>query len=219
MRHVNERKRRGFTLIELMIGTTIAAIVGIVLVSSSRSLGSAFQTTSSVVTLEGKVRQALDRVTKMLETASGGSTTPAAPTPPNIPFDSLDFQQVVGFTAGAPVLGDVQRLRFEYTAADPNDGVDNDGDGLVDEGRLVWIERPGLAGERRRVIVDGVAEALAGEVPGNFIDDNGNSLIDERGFNVQRDAGRITVQLTVELEVAPRQVLQRTVRRTVLIED
>ena len=62
------------------------------------------------------------------------------------------------------------------------DDVDNDGDGLVDERRVVWIRKPGQPDERRTVLCRDVPKWFEGEIPGNSLDDNGNGLVDGMGL-------------------------------------
>jgi hypothetical protein len=137
------------------------------------------------------------------------------------PFSTatVDFQRPADFAGGAVVWDVTERLALEPSPEDPVDGNDNDGDGLVDEGRLVWTERVGMAGQRRHVLAGGVSAAIEGETLGNGLDDNGNGLVDERGLAITYAGNRLEVQITVARETAPGVVLERTVRRTVVLSN
>lgn len=210
--------KAGFTLFEVLLGLSIASIVVGLALASGGSLLPAFDTTSSLITVEGRARQVGDRVADLLDTAGADTLDPPLVAPP-LSTASVDFQRPTGYAAGNLVWGNPERIRREPAPEDPDDGVDNDGDGLVDEGILVWIEEPGTADERRHVLGSGVAESLEGEIPGNGLDDNGNGLIDEGGFALTIEEGLLTFWITVERRVAGSLVLRRTVRRAIALDN
>jgi len=92
--------------------------------------------------------------------------------------------------------------------------LDNNGNGLVDEGRLVLRRNPGAASEQVTVLLTGVAEFLEGEIGGNLIDDNGNGLVDEPGFCLVV-GGQITAHLTLLRPGPDGRVLARTMETSV----
>jgi hypothetical protein len=119
-----------------------------------------------------------------------------------LPSTSLSFRAAEGWAGGALQLGPQRRLRFERDAAEFADGLDNDGDGLVDEGALIFTTD--VAAGAEVALVSGVAEMAEGELA-NGADDDGDGLVDEPGFFVQWDAasGTLTLELTLE-RLAPR---------------
>jgi type II secretory pathway pseudopilin PulG len=139
-------------------------------------------------------RRAADRVADELVNA-GAATLFPDPEPDGT--DDLVFAAVIGITAGAPNWGTPTRIAFEYDPGEVDDGLDNDGDGLVDEGRIVMTRNDGMAGAQRVVLCRDVRELLEGELP-NLADDNGNGLADESGFWVQRAGELVIVRVTVE---------------------
>jgi hypothetical protein len=93
--------------------------------------------------------------------------------------------------------GDPRTVRFEYENGELDDGVDNNNNGLADEGVVVWIENAGQPDERRSVWASGVREYLAGETF-NGEDDNENGLSDEAGLSFAIDDDVLTIRLTLE---------------------
>ena len=188
---------RGTTLLEIVLGLTLfSAFAGsafLAIDAASRS----YRTETSVSHLEFLARKALDDVSERLRAADFASITPLPVIPP-ASASSLDFQGSRGFVNGAVDWGPTERLAFESDPSDAEDGLDNDADGLVDEGRLVWIENPGLGGGRRTVLCSHVSASLEGELAGNGADDNDNGLIDERGFCVEFVGDRAIARITLE---------------------
>ena len=101
---------------------------------------------------------------------------------------------------------------------DPEDGTDNDGDGIVDEGIVVLRLSAGEPNEYRVVLARGVARYLEGETP-NGVDDNGNGQVDEKGLFMQVRNGAIYVNLTVQRMGRDRQPIFRTVRTAVAMRN
>ncbi len=177
----------------------------------------AYRTESVSAHLDGLARKALDEICEHLRAADWNAVTPQGLESTPV----VDFQRSLGFANDAPVWGPTERLVFEYDPGDPDDGADNDGDGLVDEGRVVWIENPGVAGERRAVLCSSVLEWLAGETPGNLADENGNGLTDERGFCVEfvGTSGLALVHLSLERLDREGHRIAHTVSRAVTLRN
>ena len=114
-----------------------------------------------------------------------------------VSVSSLQFQRGVGVLNGAIDWGDLEQVAFEYGPDEPNDGIDNDGDGFVDEGRIVHRLRVGTADEQAIILCSDVLEILDGEIAGNLVDDNGNGLVDETGLAFDFESGRLNVRVTV----------------------
>lgn len=189
-------RRAGFSLIELMIGLTIAAILATSATMAAAQSFLAFKTAKLNSSLEANVRRSLDRAVRELIGTSFEVITP--PTLAN-QFGASDvvFQEVSAIVGSDVVWGNPKRLAFEYEDGELDDGVDNNGNGLVDEGVLVLRMNDGMANERRIVICHNVRELLEGEEDDGD-DDNGNGVIDEAGFNVHRVGDVLTIRLTLE---------------------
>ena len=210
------RARRGFTLIEMVFALSIAALVMASAMAVANSSMGAFGTASSRAEMQEAARAALDRVAAELRL-----TNPNGLFPTLTPLGSRTVQfptQIDPLTGN--FTGPVVQIGFEYDPGEADDGLDNDGDGLVDEGRLVLTRNPGAAGQRRVTLCGDVAEWLEGEVTAvNNLDDNGNGIEDERGFWMVRAGDLVTVMLTVETVGAQGRRMRTTLDTAVLMKN
>lgn len=204
----------GMTLVEMVMATTLfVAFASSVFLAVDLSSAS-YRTETVTARLDSLAREAMDELSERLRGSDFDSITPEPQLAP-VSASSIDFQRSRGFAGGGPNWGPTERVAFEYEPADPDDGLDNDGDGLIDEGRLVWFENPGLAGERRTVLCSHVSEALEGELPGNGLDDNGNGLIDERGFCIEFVDDHLVARITLEERDGERRLIRHSSARVV----
>ena len=186
--------RSGFTLIELVLSVGVLGMLMWVASRVTASARSAFGRSSLEQTAEADARRAVDRI--VVELGSAGETW-FDPDPGAVGGTSvLEFRQATGVAAGAVVWGNRMRFRLELEPGETDDGTDEDGDGLVDERRIVWTRDLGLPSEQQVVLCGGVAELLEGELA-NGVDDNGNGIVNEAGFNIRRAGDVLTVRLSV----------------------
>lgn len=213
--------RSGFTLLEALVSTCILTILlGGIVMASQRGLA-LFQTSSVNAEINARAGRAIDRVMRELLSSGIGTLQPDLTTPPGNPTvwsETLDYQAADDWVGGVVVWGTPRQLSLEYAEGELDNGIDDNGDGLVDEGALVLIEDPGGPGEKRVVLVNGVSELLEGEVQ-NASDDNGNGLEDERGFCVDLAGGFLTVRLSIERLGADGAVLVRTQQDSILLKN
>ncbi|HVS17163.1 MAG TPA: prepilin-type N-terminal cleavage/methylation domain-containing protein [Planctomycetota bacterium] len=210
------RSRSGFTLYEVVITVGLLAVVVAATGMVSQSTNDLANFSGEKSRTETRARRALDRVVEELAMAGRGMLTPD-PAAPGW-SDDVDFQCVTGTALGAPIWGTLTTLRWERDPNELDDGQDNDGDGLVDEGRLVLVRNVGGANEQTIVLCTGVAEFAEGET-GAVGDENGNGLEDERGFSLQRDGELLTVRLTLQEQVEPGQVITTSVRTSIRLRN
>jgi prepilin-type N-terminal cleavage/methylation domain-containing protein len=207
--------RGGFTLVELAVALVLLSVVGGMFFLTTDSTASATRTGVAVAELDGQALRALDRVCESLKSSSSDQATPQAATP--FSGTEVEFKRGLGADEdGKIVWGPLERFELEYDEAD--NGVDDDGDGQVDEGRLVWVENEGAANERRAVLCEGVREYLGGETFDGD-DENDNGLIDERGFALDFDGNRVTVRLTLVSRDAKGNAISSTVQRSVVFRN
>ena len=209
--------RSGFTLFELMVAMALASVFGMTILMTADTTASAFRTGATVGQLEQMTRDVLQRISERLESADFPSTVPKLEAP--FHSDRIDYQRVIGYTAGVRDFGPPERIVLEYSPSDPNDGVDNDGNGLVDECRILWVENPGLANERHIVLSRWVSEFMENEIDGNLADDNGNGLEDERGLSFDFSGGRLTIRLTLQQRDSDGTLITRSLSRTLTLRN
>jgi prepilin-type N-terminal cleavage/methylation domain-containing protein len=188
------RPRAGFTLVEILIAVAVLSLALLAIGMISTTGMGVFKTTALNTGLDSDALRAVDRISSELARADSNSLVP--PTP-NDGTSELLFQEVVGVEDGEPTWGLVQEVLFEYEAGELDDGVDNNHNGLVDEGVVVLRRDVGGPDERRVVLCQGVRELFEGE-QSNGLDDNGNGLVDEQGFCLQWVDGVLRVQISVE---------------------
>lgn len=195
---MRKRRRSGFTLVELVIGVTILAVLSGAVMLFTTSTSNAYRTVSMSIHNDAMARRGMRKVKELLRGTGADQILPMMGA--GLWTDTVEFQQVIGQTGGVPEWAPLQRLELQEEPSDPDDGLDNDDDGLIDERVLVWIRDSGLPTERPVVLLRNVSELLGGERP-NGADDNGNGLIDEPGACFDFDEGFVTFRLTTQQAV------------------
>lgn len=203
----------GFTLVELCISFTVLALILGAIGAVTLAGRDVYQQGMSRATLEAHARRALQRITAELTAGVRSTLTPN----PNTALGSatVQFQTGTGYAAGVQLLSGLTSVQLQSDPNDPDDGIDNDSDGLVDEGQVVLIRNLGEANQVQTVLCGGVSKYLAGETA-NLLDDNGNGLVDERGLSIFSDAnGTLTLRLTLETRDPKNQLAVLTVESSV----
>ncbi len=195
--HENKKSSRaGFTVLELAISLGLFAVVLGLGATVGGSAQDAYSQTSSAAQLESQVKATLDRVVSELEHGSLATMIPPLD-PGAADADVLAIQPVTDIVAGAAVLGSFMTIGFRDDPNDVIDGLDNDGDGLIDEGHLAFIRDIGTANATNVILCKNVARFLEGETAGAG-DENGNGVTDETGLLFQRDGDLLTISLTLQ---------------------
>lgn len=211
------RARAGFTLVETMIATTVLAIVlgavGLTVLHGKEN----FRQGVSVAVLEARAQRILDRIVEELRYA-GRNSLPIVPDLPS-GSSSIEFRVCEGYDSAATIWSNRMSLARVPDPRDPEDGIDNDNDGVVDEGQIILTRNLGEFDELDVVIGSGVRRLLEGEVA-NVADDNGNGLTDEPGLSfLFEGTSSLTIRLSLEA-VDPRgQPLVRTVQTSVNLRN
>ncbi len=205
------RSRSGFTLHELLVNVAVISVFLGGVFSFVQSGMADGQRTMARAVIDRRANESLNRIAETLLPAGAATLSPAA-----APLGSsfLDFQVPATVTSAGIGWGNAARLERQADPADPDDGIDNNGDGRVDEGILVLRRDIGLVSEQSTVLATGVARFLEGEVVNNA-DDNGNGLDDEAGLVFERTAaGSVIIRLTLE-HTQRNATFRRTVEATV----
>jgi hypothetical protein len=130
---------------------------------------------------------------------------------------TLQFHVASGW-AGNTIWAPDESVFWELERGELDDGRDNNGNGLADEGVVVWVQNLVLPDERRVVLVSGVAEIAEGETF-NGLDDNGDGLIDEAGLSFSVEGDVVTVGLTLQTLDRDKRVLSRSARTAVAVRN
>jgi hypothetical protein len=206
----------GFTLAEAVLSAAFLSSLLLVAGLATDRCFSLFRQQRASQTLSATAYRLLHRVTSEVVGARRASCLPS--TVETQGSSSLSFQRSLGVDDGAVNWSPVTTLRWELETGELDDDRDNNGNGLVDEGQLVWIEREGTPEERRVVLGHGLVEFLSGETF-DGADEDGDGLIDERGLCFSLAGNVLTIRIGVE-EVAPGgQVLQKHVETSVYLRN
>lgn len=215
------RARRGVTLLEVVIATgCLALLLGAIGTVAQRGR-SAAEAGVSATALSSKAQRLVDRIAAELMNATAASLpiSPAAGRAAAL----VEYRTVEGFdvVAGAIDEGARRRIARVPSPEDPNDGLDNDRDGIVDEGNVVLVLDTAASPVRELVLATGVVESLEGEIAGNNLDDNGNGLVDEGGLSLQWQNGgsSVVIRATLGARAPSGGVQLRTVTTTVHLRN
>jgi type II secretory pathway pseudopilin PulG len=135
--------RRGITLLEVVIASGVLATIMALALGVMSSMTEHVADASVTSDLASRGRNAAVLVQRELRVATRSSLVTDAPDAQSGLFTRVHFRQVVGFDTTAksvvvaPATGTAHDIRFVLDAGETSDGADQDGDGLVDEGRLV----------------------------------------------------------------------------------
>ena len=212
MKHTLLDARRGFTMVELAISLVLLSVMmgGLMMVSSSISNTVSAGTASAALEVEGET--AIRRLSEILREASSNTVTPR----PQAPFSTpqVDFLRADAWTIKGMQWNPLERIRLDLRPGELDNGIDDDGNGLIDERRVSWVTAPGAANQRDVTVCQWVSEMLEGELP-NGADDNGNGLIDEPGLCVTFEDDGALVRLTLQRRDPDGRLLTRTFERRV----
>ncbi|MCA8982044.1 MAG: prepilin-type N-terminal cleavage/methylation domain-containing protein [Planctomycetes bacterium] len=189
-------QRAGFTIVELLVSMSLVSVMAGLAMMIQSTGNNALKSSTQQTEAESRARRGLDRVARELQRAvvmnMFTNFTPLAPDSP-----SLTYLSAAGLVNGVLVPGSITSIAWESDPRDPDNGVDDDGDGLVDEGVVALWKNVGEGDQVRVVICTDVTEFFAGEL-NNGADDNGNGLMDEAGLHFVQDGNLITMRLSVE---------------------
>lgn len=207
---------RGFTLIESLIAVSLLAVLFLAVVQASSRASDAFDEGSVEHALSTGTHRCLERITQAIEFADGSILGGLGD--PDLGDDEVSFRSPRGWAGTEVDWSDPIRILLELERGELDDGLDNDGDELVDEHQVVQIVDEGQPTERRIVLATGVPELFDGE-SANILDDNGNGLIDERGLSFSAAGSVVTVRLTCHRRDEAGRLLTKTAETAVRLRN
>ncbi|MCA9320150.1 MAG: hypothetical protein KDB53_05420 [Planctomycetes bacterium] len=183
------------TLLDMVVALMILAIVlsGLYawLYSTTRAAGTVTVRTN----LNLEATRAVEKVSREILSAGVSTLFPSNPSAP-LGTSQLTYQKGQGWGASGKVWSAPMRIELRFANGEIDDGIDNNGDGLVDEGTVYLILDANLATEREMPIATNVKEYFGDEEP-NAIDDNDNGLVDERGLSFELRDDQLTIRLSL----------------------
>ena len=198
----SRNQKSGWSLVEVIIS---AALFATLLAGATRGLNQAFQlyrTTNRQLDIDARLDRTVDRLRQELALANLLSVTPVLLSPvggPTTWSDTLTFTQVAGWDEGALVPTGPRMFWTRLEGQELDDGLDQDGDGLIDELELVLTLDVG-ADQRNLVIARDILEWMPGETS-DGLDENGNGLVDEPGLSFTLVDGVIDVRLALGIQL------------------
>lgn len=191
------KRERGVALVEVVIASAILG--GVTLMSYLILFASTetYESQAAQLKLDARARETLEEVARSLRMSDGDSLWTGAPLKKLAPKEetsdllyylpgAFDMSKAVQ-NGGKAVLDQSHRLRWicDESAVD---GLDNDNDGLVDEG---YVEQTGPTGTKTRLCSD--VPVQVGEY-----DPIAKKTVLRPGFVCSRDQGIVTITLNVE---------------------
>jgi hypothetical protein len=209
------RSKDGFTVIELLIGLTLFTGLILLFTLTIGTITGTYREGRAEGDLIARAHRVVTRVADRLAMSERERIVgiPAA----GFGATTLQFHVASGW-AGSTIWAPDESVFWELERGELDDGRDNNGNGLVDEGVIVWVQDVGLPNERRVVLASGVAELAEGEAF-NGLDDNGDGLIDEGGLSFAVEGDVVTVGLTLQTVDRDKRVLSRSVRTAVAVRN
>jgi prepilin-type N-terminal cleavage/methylation domain-containing protein len=207
----------GFTLVEIVVSLSIlCALVGAAALFQARG-----QHASTEIQRAAELERRANRAVQTIvgELLSVGVHTLVPDPTGALGTDTLTFQTPVSVSnAGIVAWSAPTSIALQMDDGELDNGLDDDGDGLVDERALVITRAIGTPAEHRVILAHGVANWLEGEVP-NLTDDNGNGVVDEHGFSLQRVGDLLYIRLTLQAPAPGGVVTAYTITTAIVIHN
>ncbi len=176
--------RDGFTLLELVIAVAILSTVLFVAAKNFTDFSRAHTSLSKALHYKTRAQVVLDRVVAELLTGNLSTVVPGNP----LLSESIQFQKIAGVSNGYPVYSDPIHIDLVPLETNSTDGLDNDGNGLIDEQSLrIWVDVPPY----------GAAPDTADSV--SIIASN----LGQGGLHITRQGSILLIELKVQEQLEP----------------
>jgi len=193
-------RRSGFTITEVAIAFTLVVVL---LFNTSQLIGTASKAgdhNTAQQELDLLADQAIDRIALALMAANEERTLPANAAPFNSP--RINYETSLGVEDGKQVWSDPERISLDESSS-----------------KVLWHRNPDTEAEMELVWGKYVSEFLLEELGGNEADDNGNTLIDERGLSFNIDRASVQIHLTLRRVLKDGSELTATARTRVAFRN
>lgn len=200
--------RAGFTLLETVIVTTI---LGMILAAVGLFQGISQRSSKSMIAHSDVERRGDRALCEIMDALRGAGVHTLTPDPTSaFGTNTITFQVPTGVSADGDVtLGAPARVDLRLDDGELDNGIDDNGDGVIDERALVITRGIGTLNQRSVTVCHGIAELSEGETS-NAADDNGNGIVDESGFCVRRIGDLFYLYLTLDSRTREGERIQYT---------
>lgn len=206
----------GLSIAETLVALSIAALVLLSAVVSLSTTGKSAEVTVASSDLNLETNRAAKAIADALRQARLQSMVPVPLAP--VGASAIQFDHVVAMNASNPVAGTVSAIRMEEDPREPQNGRDDDGDGLIDEWRVVLVTDVFGAEQRTTVLARDVPALGVGEMA-NGRDDNGDGLVDEAGLSLSLTGDVMLIRLGGIRQLREGEILQAVSEVSVRIRN
>ena len=193
--------KAAFTLVEVAVALGLASVTLGMVSLLTRASGDLARESMSQAKVEADLMSALGRVVQELRVSSLDSIDPVLDENGANFATDIEYLRVTSTDEDGGDFTAQARLWLDYDLRETDDGVDEDGDGLIDECRLLLTVTSDSGDEHTVTLMGGIAEYAPGEV-GNGLDDDGDGFADERGLIFYRDGETIITSLTATVSTS-----------------
>jgi hypothetical protein len=126
---------RGFSVFEVIV---VAGCLALMMLAVGAVISAGHDNYAAGMTVSSIQDSAQAVVSRIIDEVQQSGSATFFPAPNNT--DNLTFQKCAGYAGGAIQWGNAITYAFQYDTGEVDDGVDNNGNGLIDEGIIVRTE-------------------------------------------------------------------------------
>lgn len=207
--------RRGFTLLELMISASVVSVLFYGIATTTIAASNAYEESMARSRMVSRAHQVMDRIADEFVEAELGTMSAA---PEGVGASTLTYRVPESFAGPVITWSPNRRIDFLMEPGELDDGIDNNGDGRVDEGTVVLTLDIGEPDERQVTLAHHLRSLLGGEVS-NLLDDNGNLMVDERGLTFELSGNVLTIRMTFSILDEGGRTITKSVQTSVRVRN
>ncbi len=208
--------RAGLGIIELSLAITLLTILMLAITMTTRTASTSYSQSALIESVEVRAYRLIDFLSEKISQATWASLEPSIAPAPLGSFNNIRYRRIVDTAGMAVAEGDAETFNLVPQDGEiDGDGIDNNGNGLIDEYMATWS-----SANKTVVLARGIRNRLEGEIGGNLLDDNGNGLQDEAGLVFVRDDNNlITIRVSVQGTDSEGRIQTKTVETSVHIRN